>query len=402
MSFRYTLVFVVAFVATVVASARADVFVLKNGGRIQGQWLNSDQKPAGKYVIRTAAGVELTVDAAQIAEAQLESTDVHEYERLAPGFANTVADQWKLAEWCRERKLPEQRRRHLERIVELDPDYAPARRALGFSLVAGEWVTPEGHRAKQGYRYFRGRWRLPQEIELIENREKAAQIERDWVAKIRRWRQDLFGTQAAEARRQILAIRDPAAVKPLAELITTEPVRAVKLLYLDVLGEIRNGPAKNVMVLVVFSDPDVEMFHAAVDKLVPLKTPEMVEVFVQALKQANNVRLNRAAYVIGRLNEPSTIPALIDVLVTTHKVTTPGRGSPDAITSVFPNAERSTLPVGNGSFQFGNGNQTRLETVPNQEVLNTLVRFSRGVSFGFDPPAWHRWYANEVKNRSEP
>ena len=37
--------------------ARADIFRLEHGGQVEGEWLNHDEQPLTKYVVRTAAGV---------------------------------------------------------------------------------------------------------------------------------------------------------------------------------------------------------------------------------------------------------------------------------------------------------------------------------------------------------
>ena len=51
--------------------------------------------------------------------------------------------QWKLAEWCHEHGLPDQRKTHLQRVIELDPDHVEARRLLGYSKIDGKWMTQE-------------------------------------------------------------------------------------------------------------------------------------------------------------------------------------------------------------------------------------------------------------------
>jgi hypothetical protein len=57
--------------------------------------------------------------------------------------ADTVEGQMALANWCRERKLPDQERAHLHRVIELDRNHAEARARLGFQQIAGEWAAPE-------------------------------------------------------------------------------------------------------------------------------------------------------------------------------------------------------------------------------------------------------------------
>ena len=42
------------------ASVRADVFLLANGGRVEGELLNPDQTPRKSYLVRTASGANPT------------------------------------------------------------------------------------------------------------------------------------------------------------------------------------------------------------------------------------------------------------------------------------------------------------------------------------------------------
>lgn len=66
-----------------------------------------------------------------------------EYEKQRSKLSDTVQGHWQIATWCAQRKLAEQCRAHLNAIIKLEPDHGGARRALGFQLVAGEWIGPE-------------------------------------------------------------------------------------------------------------------------------------------------------------------------------------------------------------------------------------------------------------------
>ena len=47
-------------------AARGDVFLLTNGGRVEGQWLNRDEPQRQNYQIRLSSGGQLTLDNAQV------------------------------------------------------------------------------------------------------------------------------------------------------------------------------------------------------------------------------------------------------------------------------------------------------------------------------------------------
>ena len=105
------------------------------------------------------------------------------YDQTRDNYADTVEGQWKLAEWCRENRLPKQRKTHLERVVELDPEHAAARHALGYSHIQGRWVTQAKLMTENGYVRYKGAWVLPQEIEILEEKGKEKQAAARMVEK---------------------------------------------------------------------------------------------------------------------------------------------------------------------------------------------------------------------------
>lgn len=70
-----------------------------------------------------------------------------EYETRRTAVRDNVNDHWQLANWCRERRLEAQERAHLEHILDLNRDHAPARARLGYVSVRGEWVLETDRRA---------------------------------------------------------------------------------------------------------------------------------------------------------------------------------------------------------------------------------------------------------------
>ncbi len=59
-------------------------------------------------------------------------------------------------------------------MIDLDPDHRGARRALGFKLYEGEWVSPEELNRRKGLVEFEGRWYTKHDLA-----EFNAAIERD-------------------------------------------------------------------------------------------------------------------------------------------------------------------------------------------------------------------------------
>lgn len=369
----------------------ADTLLLRSGGRVEGTWSNPRRAADEPYVIETAEGMRLEIPARAVQAAIPAQTAEKEYEQLAPGHANTVEDQWALAEWCRERRLVDQRNDHLRRVVELDPQHARARRALGYSYINGQWIMEREHHERQGYLFYNGSWRTAQEIALIEERKKRRLAESEWGTKIKRLRGQLAKDRSNATREAILAINDPHAVAGLFEQFKEEPSQPVRLLYVNVLGNIESPHALDALLEISLNDVSDDVRHEALDIIVERKPAVAVPYYVSKLKDPQNWRLNRAAIALARLEDSAAIGPLIGSLVTRHKFATGpiAPKSDEAISSTFG---RSSDGSGGSGLSIGNQSKIVERDVPNQDVLAALVKLTGGVNFSYDQTAWRYWH----------
>lgn len=140
--------------------AGADRIWLTNGNYLDGE---SRDLGNGEIEIRSSIGA-LTVPKSRVA--RIESFQSYEeivaetLSRLAP---DDVTGRYELAQWLREEGAETLARRLLEQVIALDPDHAEARRALGYQLYDGRWLTPEELHALRGEVLFRGEWMTPEE-----------------------------------------------------------------------------------------------------------------------------------------------------------------------------------------------------------------------------------------------
>lgn len=388
-----------AFASWDVQPARCDVFVLTHGGRVSGQWLNRGKLPLERYEIALDSGGLLSLEASQVQRAIAQDPATREYERVAAASAPTVEGQWAVAEWCRKRDLSEQRRLHLQRVLELDPDHAGARHALGYSQVRGAWVLRRDYLEARGYQRSDGRWRLPQQIQLSEEQAGVQQAERNWYLQLRRWRSAMGTEHAAEAYRGLASVNDPAAVPALSRLLREERYRQVKLLYIEALGRIPDASAAGALVDTSLSDPDDEVFFTCMDVLAASRPPHVTRRYLAALKDNNNIKLNRGAYALGTLGDFSCISPLIDALITTHYMVIPGRSDVQTATFSQP-ADGGSSPWGGMGLSAGDQTLVLPWTVHNEQVLQALIQLSGGSNFGFERRAWSFWLANENRKQA--
>jgi hypothetical protein len=371
--------------------ARAEIFVLHDGGKVRGEWVNREQSPRKTYVIKTASGGQVTLDVDQVKEVKRQSAADMEYDRIRANYPDTIEGQWKLAEWCRENRLFTQRKVHLERIIALDPDHAAARHALGFGQVHGRWVTHDALMAENGYVRYKGKWMLPQELEIQEQQRKDKLAQSEWSDKLKRWHSWLLTDKAERAEANIKAIDDPYAAKALAKYFDTEQNRAVRMIYLAALGRLNSSSAMETLVHASLHDADEEIRLASLEYVVVKNYKPAVRQYIQALKSKDNPIINRAALCLGRMKDTSAIPPLIDVLVTTHSFTIQ-KGNPGGTSATFgkgPNA-------GMGGLSVGASVETYHQVVENRSVLQALVDLT-GTNFQFDGRAWRNWYAAQKK-----
>src|SRR5262245_22595135 len=189
-------------------AARADVIELTTGGRVDGKVLPVDEANKSICTIELAGGGRITVPRNQITKIDNVSDVEAEHEKLARSSADTVDEHWKLAEWCRDHKLMDERRRHLERIIELDPNHAAARAALGFHQKNGQWMNRDDIMASRGLVLYEGRYLTAQQIEVLKQQKESRLTQGEWNIKIEQLRKWLTGRRpdrAAQARTELEA-----------------------------------------------------------------------------------------------------------------------------------------------------------------------------------------------------
>ena len=377
----------ILMLALVPAAISAEVFELVGGGRVTGQLLNPQESPRRSFTVRVAEGVVVSLDAKQVKRVVRPRPNIEEYERVRPTYPDTIDGQWRLAEWCRERHLNVQRQAHLRRIIELDPDHADARRALGYSQVDGQWATRDEVMTRRGYVRYKGQWKLPQEIELLEEKRELHEAQKEWFIKLKRWRGWLDSDRVVEGRANILSIDDPDAAKALIVGLREEPLQQVRKLYISVLAKLGTSDAVRALAIATIVDPVEEVRLTCLDHLEKQRRPEVTAYFVGKLKDKDNFTVNLAAIALSRLKDPSSIGPLIDALITSHKF---------KISSGDDGGMSASFGSGGSGLSVGNKPKYVRRLISNQAVLDALVKIT-GCNFNFDKKAWRYWHAAQQK-----
>lgn len=396
---RFSIPRILLVVAAGVAGvAHGDVFVLSTGGEIHGELLNPNEAPRQRYVIRPYTGGKVTVSAAAVTEVVKQQPIEVAYDQMKLEFGDTIAGQWKLAEWCRDNGLMAQRDAHLQRVVELDPDHGEARRLLGFDRVGDRWMTRDEVMKSRGYVKHNGRWVVRQQADIFAKRDKERAIKKKYYDEIRRWRGWLDREEKSVAAEAYISdVRSPYAIDAVLKNFEGVKKYKHKVIFAQALSNIQHS--RSIQQLVEWSvrfdelsdkEENEDFRYLCFDLLEQKKPPMAVAMYINALKSDKNHEVNRGAIGLARMADKSAVQPLIDALVTEHKFKT-GQGNPGQTTTTFGG------PVGGrGGTSFGTGGGPKVvrRLIRNQEVLVSLKELT-GKDFHFDQAAWRAWYKTQ-------
>jgi hypothetical protein len=373
-----------AALACLASVVHGETFLLRSGGRLEGEHLNAQRAPADPYHVRTPLGLRMALSPSQVLRVVIKTDVQKQYDELLPTIANTAEGHWQMAEWCKEAGLLDERRRHVAEVIALDPDHAEARAALGHLRVGTGWMTQEEFFTSQGYIRSGGAWKLPQHVEL-EAAGRARELgEKKLRADIRNWIDQIAKRRnAEEAQRKLNAIRDPLAAPALSELLgDDEQPRDVKLLCLDLLSRLPPGLANARLIALAIDEKDDAIREKCLDELKRSNLPAITDVFVKFLTHKDNKKVNRAAYCLEQMGDPEATLPLIGALVTTHEyLITPAGGGQGSLNF------SST-----GGLNVGGKPKRVKKDLPNSAVLGALVKLNPGANFEYDEDAWRKWY----------
>lgn len=369
-----------------ISAAQADVFVLNQGGRIEGVWLNPDESPRLSYQVEMPFGGRLTLQSAQVERVTVKSEAERKYEAFLPKVPDTAEGHWDAAQRCIKAGLEAQRDFHLEQVLRLDPNHAEARKLLGYHQSNGHWVRQQDVMTQRGYIRQGGNWKLPQEIELEKSAGGREQATGEYRKKLKLWAEWIAKARGkqAEGEAAIRAIKDPEASEALLEmLLDQKQPRPLRLLYLEVLSQMPNNASEVACSRIAIEDPDATLRDHCLDYLTDRHSQYALKYFVSMLKNEQNATVHRAAFALAKLKDPAATMPLIDALITEHKEVVGGGG----INPSFSNQ--------GGGLSMGGSPKVVKRKVQNDPVLGALTVLYPGVNFQFDQQAWRRWYSEQ-------
>lgn len=385
-------------VAGTVRATLADILHLTNGGFIDGEILETTDQG---YRVRTVVGtVTIALDA--VREVESAPSPFQEYERQQSQADQTAAAQFDLAEWCEQVGLNAERRRHLLRALELDPDHEPARSALGYVRVGELWVEARTVLERAAPR--------PADSGKADAEKLAAAIQTEWYRRLRAIRSNLLDSPlerlVAEGRAKVLEIADPLAIVPMSDVLSRGSVSAREVLV-EALSRFSEDEATMNLAALALVDGDAQVRYRALLELTRRADPRVGAQFRRALGTNSEALLRRAAEGLGVLKFEPAVPDLIELLTVQRRkrVEVPVRRYLGGWIESY--GGQRTIQIGSGTnvvytprigvaiagelLSPDTHYRVRNVTVFRTEVLEALKQIT-GQNFGFDEATWRRWY----------
>ncbi len=375
-----------------VTPVSADTVHLNSGGQLEGTVTRFDQAKVPYAVVTLEPGIKIAIVAHQIGRVVGESA-LDEYRQKAAEASADAEQQYELARWCRQQNLRAQSRYHLHRTIQSDPDHSAARTALGYTYHEGQWVRLARLQQSRGLVRVGNSYRLPAALMLEEAKSDERFQTRQWQLELSRLQKTMArgGDRAAEAREQLLAIRDPLAAKAFAdELANQRQPREMRLFWISRLASLDGSAAIDALVMTGLKDSDAVIREQALEAVSHRAPQAAIARLVPLLKSSDNGQVRAAAEALAYFPTPELVPPLVDALVTKHKQQIGGGGG-DGIAAGFS-------PTGGGGFSTGGKVQIKEVPIENPPVLKLLRELEPSVDFGFNQLGWRQYLASRYSS----
>lgn len=399
--------FAMALALCLSATAFGEILYLKEGGSVEGEVQEINENG---YRVRTVYGV-IVVPFESVIRREESVAIVTQYDQKLRTLEDTAAAQFELAAWCDANGMKAEFRRHAQRAIELDPEYEPARTALGFVRVNGLWIDGRAAADKSASKPADGvKPRKPSRPEESDEEAMISAIQAQYTGRIRAIRSTYLDSSApdlvAEGKKRIQEFDDPLAILPLCRVLSNGS-EASRQSLVDLLARFPQDEATLNLAAIALMDRSGEIRHAALGHLTKRDDPRIASQFRKALGSDNDMLIRRASIGLGLFKTVGAVPELIDVLTAQRRkrIEMPVNRYISGWQHVFN--QPTSLQIGRsvnvkhlpqvgiataGSFPLPD-TEMRVQdvTVFRTEVLEALVAIT-GVNHGFDAAAWRRWY----------
>jgi hypothetical protein len=147
----------------VAVSATADELHLKDGTVLTGRVFEDGDR----YTVVDRDGKH-AVKRSDVTDLVKKRSFMDDYEdRLAKLPADDAEAIFEFGRWLDENEWGSRAKLAYAEVLDLDPDHKGARRALGYSLYEGSWVSPDEMNRRKGLVEFEGRWYTKHDLDEL-------------------------------------------------------------------------------------------------------------------------------------------------------------------------------------------------------------------------------------------
>ena len=141
-------------------------------------------------------------------------------------------------------------------------------------------------------------------MELLENKRKLEATQKEWFQNLKRWRGWLGTDRDQQARDNIQAINDPAAINALAVELRDDADAGVRLLMVAALAKIDTPEAAKAMAIASIYDAVEEVRLTCLDQLQTKKRPDVIAYYVGKLRDKRQRRGEPGGFRAGPDERP--------------------------------------------------------------------------------------------------
>ncbi len=186
---------------------------------------------------------------------------------------------------------------HLRRVIELDTNHAAARSAAGYMQSSRKWQRHEDTMKSNGYILYKGEWKLPQEIELLERKRQQDAKEHEWFSKLTKYKADIVRgspQKQDEAIQRLRELTDTSALPAITSGLKNESSPPLLKAYMEVVSRIGYGASLHMLVSAAIEHNNDDIREYAFDLLRKRKNPDVTAMLIGELRNKSNARVNRA------------------------------------------------------------------------------------------------------------
>lgn len=300
------------------APLAADDIILVDGTKIGGEVIGETDE---EYIIRRGE-VTFNIAKVDIAKIVKKTVPAGEYQARFDKIAkDDVKGYWELSEWCKANGLHTKAQELARLVIELQPDHAAARAALGQKLHDGKWMTEEEAKTAAGWKKIDGKWMSPEDYELAMARQKEKEATAKYYQDMEKELVDLGSNDGdkIDAAMQKAVARGEECHPILYKFIETRlkrddvPLRLGAIKALAAIGKITQY-SRGCLCKAAMRDTDERVNREAARAIKSLNDVGAINIFLDQASDDAKPNCYRAAMALKEIDNNEAFQLLVNAI----------------------------------------------------------------------------------------